>query len=386
MRLPVTVTTPIRAAGCVVWLVWALGTAEALEPPRDDTSIGYNLYSGGGLTVQGPAIIVKKALLKRMSVEVGTRVDLISSASVDVVTQASAYRERRTEYTLGTQVLHDDILTGINYTQSRESDYTSNTLSIGMAHDLFDKNTTMSLRVSHSWDKVGKNGDPSFGWKDFDRTIYAAGVTQSVTPRWLLQVNYEGTADSGFINNPYRSALTQQTGGLTSLVPENYPEARTGHAWVLRTGYGFVPDSVDEVSAGKRSSLQLDYRYYQDTFDIHAQTSRVTFQRYVASDWLLGSFYQYHRQSDASFYGDHLPSTQLFKARDKELSQFSDHWIGGSLKYKPQGFNWHGLENLYVQFGYSFAMYDYDNFTDPRTGELYSLRAHVLHTSLGFTY
>lgn len=377
-----TVTTPIRVAGCFIWLAWALGTAEAVEPPRDDTSFGYNLYSGGGITVQGPAMIVKKALLKRMSVEAGARVDLVSSASVDVVTQASPYKERRTEYTLGTQVLHDDILTGVNYTQSRESDYTSNTLAIGVAHDLFEKNTTLSLRVSHSWDKVGKNGDPSFGLKDFDRTIYAAGITQSMTPQWLLQVNYEGTADSGFINNPYRSVILES--GASA--PENYPDARTGHAVVLRTGYGFVPDSPDDVVAGRRSSLQFDYRYYQDTFAIRSHTGKVLYQRYLRDGWLLGSFYQYHSQGEASFYGDRLPPTQLFRARDKELSRFSDHWVGGSLKYKPRGFTWHGLEDVFVQFTYSFAMYDYDDFTDPRTGSLYSLRAHVLHTSLGFSY
>ena len=382
MRLPVSMTVRVRVAGCVALLAGVFGTAEAVEPPRDETAVGYNLYSGGGLTVQGPAMIVKKELLNRMSVTAGARVDLISSASVDVVTQASPYKERRTEYTLGADALHDDVLTGINYIQSRESDYTSDTFSVRMSHDLFDKNTTLSLHVSHSWDKVGKNNDPSFGWKDFNRTIYGGGVTQSVTPRWLIQLNYEATADSGFINSPYRSVYTLGGG----MAPENYPNARTGQAWVLRTGYGFASTATDELSAGQRSSLQLDYRYYQDTFDVRSHTGKALFQRYVGASWLLGAFYRYDRQSAASFYGDQLPASQLYKARDRELSQFNGQWVGGSLKYKPSGFTWYGLENFYVELSYSFLLYDYDNFTDPRTGELYSLRAHVLHTSLGFNY
>jgi hypothetical protein len=363
-------------------LAGLLGTAEAVESPQDELSIGYNLYSGGGITVQGPAMIVKKELLKRMSIKAGARVDMVSSASIDVVTQASRYEERRTEYTVGTDVLHNEILTGVTYTQSRESDYTSNTVSIGMAHDLFDKNMTLGLRFARSWDTVGKNGDPSFGRENANRTIYAVGISQSFTPRWLLQMNYEGTADSGFLNNPYRSVILDSD----TLAPERYPESRTGHAWVLRTGYGLVPGTAGDLSIGERSSIQLSYRYYQDTFAVHSHTGKVEYQRYVRNNWLIGALYQYYRQGEASFYGDRVPLTQIFKARDKELSRFSDHWIGGSLAYKPRGFIWHGLGNLSVLFSYSFLMYDYDNFTDPRTGALYSQRAHVLHTSLGFTY
>jgi hypothetical protein len=171
-----------------------------------------------------------------------------------------------------------------------------------------------------------------------------------------------------------------------TLAPERYPESRTGHAWVLRSGYGLVPGAAGDLSIGERSSIQLSYRYYQDTFAVHSHTGKVEYQRYVQNDWLVGALYRYYRQGQASFYGDRVPLTQIFKARDKELSRFSDHWIGGSLAYKPRGFAWHGLGNLSVLFSYSFLMYDYDNFTDPRTGALYSQRAHVLHTSLGFTY
>ncbi|MEW6683149.1 MAG: DUF3570 domain-containing protein [Nitrospirota bacterium] len=372
----------IGTAGSVLLLAGVLGSAEAVEPPQDDTAVGYNLYNGGGIMVQGPAMIVKKELLNRMSVKAGARIDLVSSASIDVVTQASPYKERRTEYTVGTDVLHSDVLTGITYTTSHESDYTSNTIAVAMAHDLFEKNTTLNLRFARSWDTVEKNGDPSFGQEDANRTIYSAGVTQSLSPRWLVQVNYEGTADSGFLNNPYRSVILDSGG----LAPENYPDSRTGHAWVLRTGFGFVPDSAGELSIGQRSSVKFDYRYYQDTFAVASHTGQVEYQRYVRNEWLLGSFYRYYRQGQASFYGDRVPSTQIYRARDKELSRFSDQWIGASLKYKPRGFHWHGLENLSVQVSYSFLMYDYDNFTDPRTGALYSQRAHVLHTSLGFTY
>jgi hypothetical protein len=359
-----------------------IGKAVALEPPQDEFSTGYNYYSGGGITVHGPAMIVKKDLLNRMSLKAGERVDLVSSASVDVVTQASRYKETRNEYTLGTSYLHNDTLMGIDYTNSRESDYISDTFSVGLAHDLLEKNMTLNLRVSRSWDQVGKNHDPAFGWKDFNRTIYSAGITQTLTPWWLIQFNYEATADEGFINNPYRSVLTT-VGGTP---PENYPGARTGHAWAIRTGYGFFPHSVEENAVWQRSSVQLTYRYYQDTFDVRSHTGKILFQRYFRDNWLFGISYQYQWQGEASFYGDRLPPDQVFKARDKELSRFTDHWFGGSIKYKPKISKWKWLDNPFVQCSYNFLLYDYDNFTDPRTGELYSLRSHVFHSSIGFDY
>ena len=375
-------STPLKAIGILLTWVLALETAKAIEPPQDDVSVGYNYYNGGGITVQGPAVIVRKDLLNRISLKAGARVDLVSSASIDVVTQASPYKEERKEYTFGANVLRGDTLVGLDYTNSSESDYISDTLSVGLARDLFDKNTTLSLRVARSWDQVGKNNDPAFGWKGFNRTVYSAGVTQSLASRWLVQFNYEVTADQGLINNPYRSVFTLDGG----TAPENYPEARTGHAWVFRTGYGFPPRATDESTGGGINSIQLDYRYYQDTFGVRSHTGGASLQHYLLNDWLFGLSYQYYWQGEATFYGDRLPVSQVFKARDKELSRFRDHWVGVSAKFKPKRWRWRWIENPYIQLSYSFLIFNYDNFTDPRTGELYSQEAHVIHTSLGFNY
>ena len=371
-----------KAVLFIVWMVIPIERSWAIEPAQDEVEAGYNYYHGGGVTVTGPAVIVQKNILNGATLKAGYTVDIVSSASIDVVTQASPFKETRTEYSLGTDILRGDTLVGVDYINSRESDYLSDTLSVGMAHDLFDKNMTVSLKVARSWDQVGKNNDPSFGWKNFDRTIYAAGVTQSVTPRWLIQLNYELTADEGLINNPYRSAITLSG----ALVPENYPDARTGQAWAIRTSYGFPNGASDDGNGGIRSSIQLDYRYYYDTFDVHSQTAKITFQRYFVSNWLGGVFYQYYFQDAASFYGDRVPANQLYKARDKELSQYHDQWVGLTLKFKLKQTQWGIIHNPYIQITNSWMLFNYDNFTDPRTGQLYSQRVYVIHTDLGFNY
>ena len=372
----------LKAVLFIASMVLPVERSWAIEPAQDEVEAGYNYYHGGGVTVTGPAVIVQKNILNGATLKAGYTVDIVSSASIDVVTQASPFKETRTEYSVGTDILHGDTLVGVDYINSRESDYLSDTLSVRMAHDLFDKNMTVSLKVDRSWDQVGKNNDPSFGWKSFDRTIYAAGVTQSVTPRWLIQLNYELTADAGLINNPYRSAITFSG----ALVPENYPDARTGQAWAIRTSFGFPSGVSDGGYGGILSSIQLDYRYYFDTFDVHSNTAKITFQRYFYSDWLGGVFYQYYWQDAASFYGDKVPRDQLYKARDKELSQFHDQWIGLELKYKLKQTQWGFIRNPYVEFSNGWMVFNYDNFTDPRTGTLYSQRVYVLHTDFGFNY
>jgi hypothetical protein len=386
MRLPLT-GSRCSALAVVVAVLSASGTAVAIDPVQDAVSTGYNYYSGGDLTVQGPAIIIKKDLADKMNVKAGYRVDMISSASIDVVTQASVHRysENRREYSLGMGLPKGDSSLDLDFTNSHESDYESNTLSVGLAYDFFEKNTTLNLKVSRSWDRVGKNNDPSFGREDFDRTIYSAGIAQTVTSRWLVQFNYELTADAGFINNPYRSALTDDGGWI----PENYPDARTGQAWVVRTAYG-LPPLIDGRNDGPPGSLpatiQVDYRYYQDTFDLRAHTGRVILQRYLTQTLLLGISYQYHIQGAASFYGDTVSPDQQYVSRDKELSRFSDHGIGVSIKFKPKHLSWKSIRQPYVQFVYNYYRFRYDNFSDPRTGELYSFRADVFHASLGFLY
>jgi len=367
--------------GMLLILVVTGETTTAIEPPDETVSVGFNFYDGGGITVQGPAVIVRKNVLDKLSIEAGGRVDLVSSASIDVVTQASRYTENREEYSIGMSSILGDTLMTTAYAHSDESDYTSDLLSLGLSHDLLDKNLTLTMKLARSWDQVGRNDDPAFGWKDFNRTIYALGLARTLTARWLVQLNYELTADEGLINNPYRSALTL-SGGPT---PENYPEARTGHALVVRSAYGFL-SNAEQGGGGVKRSIQVDYRYYQDSFDIQSHSGKFSYQHYVSSDWLLGFSYRYHRQGEASFYGDRLPANQIFKARDKELSRFSDQWIGGSIKFKPQQWRWGSIENPYFKLGYNFLMFDYDNFTDPRTGELYSVRANVLQASFGFNY
>ena len=61
--------------------------AAVLADDRADIMMHY--YSGGGVTAQGPALLVRKGNDKSFSVFAGYYVDNVTSASIDVEAQAS---------------------------------------------------------------------------------------------------------------------------------------------------------------------------------------------------------------------------------------------------------------------------------------------------------
>ena len=108
-------------------------------------------------------------------------VDMVSSASIDVITTASPYKEERTQYGLGFEYCTARSRTPPHSRNSSENDYDADTASIRLSQDMFGDLTTVSLSVHRGWDDVPRRGDddvcrpggPAYLWLD---------VSQIVTP------------------------------------------------------------------------------------------------------------------------------------------------------------------------------------------------------------
>jgi hypothetical protein len=57
--------------------------------PEDSVDVMYHRYQGGGITVQGPSILVQKRIGDHFAVNANYYQDYISSASIDVLLSAS---------------------------------------------------------------------------------------------------------------------------------------------------------------------------------------------------------------------------------------------------------------------------------------------------------
>ncbi len=101
---------------------------------------------------------------------------------------------------------------------------------------------------------------------------------------------------------------------------------------------------------------------------------------------MLELSYRYYEQNEASFYSDNFQTEQNFMARDKELSAFNNNSIGAKLTYSflPGGGNRLGRGTINLLFEH--LKFDYDNFTDVRTGELFSFDANVVQLFVSWWY
>ena len=72
-----------------------LETARAGVLPEDRTDALYHSYDGGGVTINGPSVLFRKEFLKDFSFSANYYVDMVSSASIDVITTTGTLFPRR---------------------------------------------------------------------------------------------------------------------------------------------------------------------------------------------------------------------------------------------------------------------------------------------------
>lgn len=345
----------------------AVGGARAAPLPPDRAEGLYHLYHGGGLTSQGPALLMRKSLSDRIALSGQLYVDAVSNASVDVVTTASKYSETRTELGLGVDYAVRDSNLNLSVASSHEPDYRADTVSFDVAQETFGGMTTVNLGFSRAADKVGRAG---IGF--FDRAThwqYRLGLTQILTPRWVASASLEAIADSGYLGNPYRAARV-----FGAAVPENLPRTRSSRALNLR----LIGD------LGSRDAVRGSYRYFWDNWEVRAHTVEGGYSRYVGESFLLDGFVRYYKQDKASFYSDNAQVQNLYVTRNRQLGTYDGFTLGGKATY-----DWKKLAGKYplkLNGALELLRYRYSDYTDLRTGSPYTLDAVVLQLYVTTSY
>jgi opacity protein-like surface antigen len=370
----------------ILALLAGLGTAGAGVLPEDRADILYHLYDGGGVEIDGPSILVRKQVGKSTSLGANYYVDMISSASIDVITTASPYTEERTQWSLGMDYLRGNTTMRVGYTSSVESDFDAKTYSFSVSQDMFGDMTTLTLSYSLGDDLVGRFDDPAFE-REIDRQHYGVGLTQILTRNLIATLNFETITDEGFLNNPYRSVRYLDSGSAIgySYEPELYPNTRTSNAISVRAKY-FL---------SYRAALEGEYRFFTDTWDITSHTASVTYL-HPMGPWMFSVKYRYHDQTGAHFYRDIFSRSEAtnFRGRDKELSPLTSHTfkLGASYEFIKDAEGWGFIKKGTVNVSYSALTVDYLEFSDLSTSALlgaeplYALDADIVQVFFSFWY
>lgn len=360
--------------------------ASAAVLPEDRADVLFHSYDGGGVTIQGPSLLVRKQFAGKFSASANYYVDKVSSASIDVVTTASPYTEERTQHSVGLDYLHDRWIMNVGFTTSKENDFVADTFSIGFSQDIFGDLTTVSLGYSLGDDQVGRRGDSDFS-DTIERQHYRLGLSQILTRNLLLGLSFETITDEGFLNNPYRSVRYLDPGSPQgySFEPEVYPRTRTSDAGALRLRY-YLP---------YRAALHGEYRSYSDSWDIKADTFELGYTHPLSNGWTIEGKVRMYSQDRAEFFGDLFPRSQYqnFMARDKELSTFTSQTIrlGGTYDILRGG--WKFVDRGSVSVFYDHITFDYEDFRDlTQTGGVpgdepsYGFDADVVQVFISFWF
>ena len=364
----------------------AATTAVAGVLPEDRADVLYHRYEGGGVTIHGPSVLVRKKFLDKFSVSANYYVDMVSSASIDVVSTASPYTERRTQYSLGLDYLRGKSTYSVGYINSAESDYKAKTVYLGVSQDMFGDLTTVSFGFRRGQNDVlrnintpqGKINDPAFA-RAADTRAFSIGVTQVLTRRLLGTVNYELITDEGFLNSPYRSDRFADATAPNGFRYESeaYPNTHTSHAMAVRLKYSLP---------WWRAAIDGQYRYFTDTWDIKAHTLQLGYTHPLGRSWMLDGSVRYYKQDAASFYSDLFArsNAQNFRSRDKELATYDAITVGAGVTWEFHVRRAPWLEKATLNARLDHMMVNYDNFRDitkgPRAGlePLYKLNSNIL--------
>ncbi|MDP5135284.1 DUF3570 domain-containing protein [Rheinheimera baltica] len=352
--------------------------AQAAVLPQDRADLMYHAYQGGGVSIDGPAVMLRKKAGQSVSLSAYYYVDTVSGASVDVQATASAYTEEREEKRVGIDYLAGNSIVSLNYAQSDENDYNAKSVSFAIAHDTFGGMTTLSLEAGLGDDEVGRNGDESFS-ESLKRYNYKLGWTQVLTDRWIAALNVQVDLDEGFLNNPYRSVRylnTNESRGY-SYQAEVYPNTRNTVAIAL----------VNKFYLPYRAAVSVNLRHYQDSWDIRAFDAEVEYVHPLSQQWVLEAKMRWYSQGQANFYRDlfDYANQQNFMARDKELSEFNNITLGLGASYMlPVWGAWpEAKPELTLQWDH--IRFNYKNFrnvtvVDASAGlePLYRLEANVI--------
>ena len=356
--------------------------------PEDRADVLYHRYQGGGITIDGPSVLIRKKFGDKFSVAANYYQDMVSSASIDVKLSASKYEETRKQKSISFDYLRGKATYSAGVIDSKESDYIADTAFFSLSQDMFGDLTTVSLSYKRGWNHVFRNVKQADGTKIRDPTFedgadsrgYSVGLSQILTRNLILALNYEVITDEGFLNSPYRSVRFATPGGGFSLEREIYPRTHTSNAVSARLKY-YLP---------YRAALEGSYRFYTDTWGVIANNVEINYTQPAFKRWILDGRVRYYKQTHADFYSDLFPRSQSqnFEARDKELATFDNIAIGVGASYEFTIPRVRWVQKSTVNARFDHLMINYDDFrdatqNDPANGivagaePLYKLNANV---------
>ena len=301
-----------------VWVLLLVSTAHAQQGEWGTRAEGGTTYYGSdeGLSVVSPWARANQKLTAPVTVGVGWHADVITGASVDVVTAATGrIEETRHEVAADVALDRGAYRGNAGYALSDEADTRTHLVTAGGQIDLFERNLTLGLAYALGLDRIGASSEPESLWRD--RTMHRVDLTatQLLSPDTLVSGGYTLVYQSGFLASPYRQVpLFSRTAEVVERsgaqwVAERHPDSRGRHAGRLTLKHALTADLFGS----------LEWRGYLDSWAMRSHTGRLGLGAQLGARFEVELYDRLYWQSRASFYRGLYTVNRDFISRDRRL-------------------------------------------------------------------
>jgi len=307
---------PEKGVVSLKYLHYQDGQTNRTAYPNYDGSEGGTLSR---ITVSAPSLYVRVPM-GRWSLEGSGVVDQVSGATpryysdVSGATKSPGMKDERKAGDVKLTRYLDRGAVSVGVAYSTEHDYKSAAVSLEGRYASEDKNTTWNIGVAGTSDTI--NPVNEIVVDEHKHTVeLTAGVTQALSPSDLAQFNLTYSSGRGYYSDPYK-------------LYDQRPRTRNAVIGLARWNHHF--GSLD-------ATLRGSYRFYSDSFGIHAHTLEAAWVQPVAPTFTLTPSLRYYTQNAASFYYDPVTDASVypapvgtpeFSSTDQRLSAFGGVTLG----------------------------------------------------------
>ncbi len=279
------------------------------------------------------------------SVDGSYLVDVVSAASVDIVSTASRrWSEVRQAGSLRGAYKPGAWGGSVEASASSEPDYTAYAAGGYLTRDLDEKNLVLVLGYGFGHNVIGRTGTPFSVYSHaFDQHALSAGLTALVDRRTVLTLTADFTLASGDSSKPYRY--------IPLFSPAVAPSVPVGATLDVVTRLRLpasvlerLPLSRDRYGIGGRlahrfahATARVEGTLYDDSWGLKAVSGDARVLYDLAPRWSVGPHLRYYVQSAVSFWqrayvagGGAVPA---YRTGDRELGPLMNLTGGGTARW-----------------------------------------------------
>ena len=225
-----------------------------------------------------------------------------------VIMSGASIQDNRVEVGVTTRYFWADGNAGFSASHSDEDDYEATALAFDASWNTAADARTWTTSFSTSKDSVSPTQGviPVFiEEEDLDTQSGYFGVSQILSRKAIARIGLSYTLSEGYLSDPYK---------LNDQRPDSHERLS------VSAGYR-------RYLIGADASLQVDYRYYADSWGTDSHTVEVAWAQNLPGS-LLTPYLRYYTQREADFFGVIANTDAQYYADDYRLSSYGAVTLG----------------------------------------------------------